>query len=303
MESENSPIAGLAVLLAWPSLCLSLILTGMVFHIESQEMTWAWPAPGGLQIKPRWIALMAAAAGTLSVILTALAISQSRRKRLLGTWLEWVSLHLLVFASIWVILPASIAPAWVWLLGAGLLGGTIVFAMRSNLAPGDTSGRAHSRYFFSRRNALSDSLFVILPLLAGYWATRGFALHVDGRTILTAIALYPVYALFQLSVFLLVPATRMQKMGYSSRAIAISCAVVFSLLHWPNPLLMAVTGLAMLLWARQFLRGRSILALALVMGIAATGFKFMLPQQWSWDMRIGPDYIEKRAEFAIDIGS
>ena len=137
--------------------------------------------------------------------------------------------------------------------------------------------------------------------LAGYWAARGFVLHVDGRTILTAIALYPVYALFQLSVFLLVPATRMQKMGYSSRAIAISCAVVFSLVHWPNPLLMAVTGLAMLLWARQFLHGRSILALALVMGIAATGFKFMLPQQWGWEMRIGPDYIEKRAGYAIDI--
>ena len=161
-------------------------------------------------------------------------------------------------------------------------------------------GGAASHYYFSRRNALSDSLFVLLPLLAGYWGTRGFALPAAGGTILTAIALYPLYALFQLSVFMLIPATRMQKMGYSSRAIAISCAVVFSLLHWPNPLLMVVTGLAMLLWTRQFLRGRSILALALVMSLAATGFKFMLPQQWSWEMRIGPDYIEKRAEHAID---
>ena len=78
-------------------------------------------------------------------------------------------------------------------------------------------------------------------------------------------------------------------MGYSTRVIAISCALVFSLLHWPNPLLMAITGFAMLIWARQFLRGRSILALALVMGIAATGARFMLPQAWTGEMRIGPD--------------
>lgn len=286
----------MTMLLAWPLLCFLLILTGMVFHIESQEMPWAWPTPVGWQFEPRWIALVAAATGSLAVILAALAINQSRRKRQFGTWLEWVSLPLLVFASIWVILPALIAPAWFWLLGAGLLGGTIAFTISSNHAPAG----APSRYFFSRRNALSDSLIVLLPLLAGYWAPRGFQPQVDGGTILASIALYTVYALFQLSVFLFVPATRMQKMGYPSRTIAISCAIVFSLVHWPNPLLMAVTGLAMLLWARQFLRGRSILALALIMGIAATGFKFMVPQQWSWEMRIGPDYIEKRAEYAID---
>jgi hypothetical protein len=36
------------------------------------------------------------------------------------------------------------------------------------------------------------------------------------------------------------------------------------------------------------------------MGMAATGFKFMLPQQWSWDMRIGPDYVEKRADYQVE---
>ncbi len=299
-----SKTASLAPLLAWPLLCLSLILTGLVFHIESQQLPWAWPVADGWQLEARWTALVAAATGSLAFILTVFAIIQSHHKRQFSTWLEWLSLHLLVFASIWLILPASTAPAWFWLLGTALLGGTIVFAMRSQAAPrgapGGTPGDAPPHYFFSRRNAFSDSLIVLLPLLAGYWAGPDFAVQADGGTLLSYLALYPLYALFQLSVFLLIPATRMQKMGYSARAIAISCALVFSLLHWPNPLLMTVTGLVMLLWARQFLHGRSILALALVMGIAATGFKFLVPQQWSWELRIGPDYIEKRTGHAMD---
>ena len=293
---QTSRIASLAPLFAWPLLCLSLIFTGLVFHIESQQVPWAWPAPNGWPIESRWIALAAAASGSLAVIMAGIAISQSHRRRQFGTWLEWLALHLLVFGSIWVILPASISPAWFWVLGAALLAGTIVLATRTNPAP----AHAPSHYFFSRSNALSDGLFIALPLLSGYWALRGFEPQAGGGTILSSIALYPVYALFQLSIFLLIPAVRMQKMGYSSRAIAISCAVVFSLLHWPNPLLMAATGLAMLIWARQFLGGRSILALALVMGIAATGARYMLPQSWTWEMRIGPDYIEKRAQHSME---
>lgn len=51
----------------------------------------------------------------------------------------------------------------------------------------------------------------------------------------------------------------------------------------------------MLVWARQFLKGRNLLILALMMGLAATGFRFAMPEQWAWEMRIGPDYMEKRA--------
>lgn len=291
--------AGLAPLLAWPLLCLALILTGLVFHIESQQIPWAWPAPNGWQINPQWLGLLAATIGSLAAILTVFSIRSVYRQAQLGTGLEWVSLHVLVFSCIWVILPATISPAWFWLLGATLLTGTLVLAIRSSNALEVEPGSTPSHYFFSRRNALSDCLFILSPLIAGYWATQGFGLQAAGGTILFSVVLYPLYALFQLCLFLLIPATRMQKMGYSARAIAISCALVFSLLHWPNPLLMAVTGFVMLIWARQFLRGRSILALALVMGIAATGVRFMLPQAWTGEMRIGPDYIEKRAQHSM----
>lgn len=297
---QASKWTGTAPLVAWPLLCLALILTGVVLNIESRLMPWAWPAPDGWQIEPRWIALSAAASGSLAVIMAGIAISQSRRRMQCGTWLEWLALHLLVFGSIWVILPASISPAWFWVLGAALLAGTLVLATRSRHVPAGVPQGIPGRYFFSRSNALSDSLFIALPLLAGYWVLQGFVPQANGGTILSSIALYPVYALFQLSIFLLIPAVRMQKMGYPPWAIAISCAVVFSLLHWPNPLLMAATGLAMLIWARQFLGGRSILALALVMGIAATGARYMLPQSWTWEMRIGPDYIEKRAQHSME---
>jgi hypothetical protein len=279
----------LAPLLAWPLLCLALILAGTAINVPVQQLPWAFPAA--------WDAasLLVMPLGTMTVLLavlfTLLAFKSAQRTGHTGVFAEWIVLQLLVFSSVWIILPAATSAVWIWVLGLSLITGTALLMMRSKGSwPGPGAGP-----YFSRQYALVDGLIVLLPLLAGVWASEGGVLLPASGRLVSSLLLYPLYALFQLGIFLAVPATRMIRMGYSPRAVSTTCAIVFCLAHWPNPLLMAGTGIAMFAWAGQFLRGRSILVLALIMGLAATGVRYVVPAQWTLDMRIGPDYIEKRA--------
>jgi len=289
--SKPSP----APLLAWPMLCLALILVGLAFNLSEPEISWAWPTFGAAPLTAGFHQLLAITAGFAAVILAIISARKLHRKEQAGIYFEWVLLHLLFYAALWIVLPASQGNAWLWALGVTMIVSTaiLVLGSRNSMPP------ANLRYFFSIKDALPDGIFLLLPLVAGIWLSQGVPVQHDSQQWLTSIFLYPLYALVQFSIFLLIPATRLIKMGYSSRSISISCAVVFCLAHWPNPLLMVVTGITMLVWAGQYLRGRNILILALIMGLSATGFRLMMPRQWSWDMRIGPDYIEKRTEHAM----
>ncbi len=293
--NDSQPIEhSLLPVLAWPLLCLAVIFTGIALFLPVHHLPWAWPLCSGWNGSTVLAFPLAMSAALGAAVISVLGLGKARKDGLAGTFLELISPQLLFFASIWLILPASTGRVWIWLLATTLIAVTAWLYLRSK-----ESWPAASRYFFSAKDALPDSLIVLLPILAGFWVSKGGHIPVDGGRLLSSLLLYPLYALFQLTIFLSIPATRMIKMGYSSRTIAVACAVVFSLAHWPNPLLMAVTSMVMLVWVGQFLRGRSILVLALVMGIAATGFRFMVPQQWTLDMRIGPDYIEKRAELSV----
>lgn len=206
--------------------------------------------------------------------------------------LEGVALPLLFFVSLWVILPSTDNKTWVWVLGSTLLAGSAWLLWRSK----PNWPAACNRYYFSKRDALPDVLVLALPLLLGWWLSDGDMQNLDTGRVGYSLLVYPLYALLQLSIFLAIPATRLKAMGIPRWAIIFTCALVFALAHLPNPVLMLVTGLAMLAWAGQFLRGRSLIALALIMGIAATGFRYAVPAHYHQELRIGPDYIEKRIE-------
>ncbi len=192
---------------------------------------------------------------------------------------ECLVLPLFFFTSLWLILPSVSGMIWTWLLGSVLLVATLALLHRSK----EYWLSISNRYYFSTRDAPFDALILLSPLAVGFALAGGSPVFLAVDRVVSSLLIYPIYALLQLSIFLAIPATRMIRLGYSSRTTCIGCAVVFSLAHLPNPLLMAFTGLAMLALCKQFLKGRSILVLALVMGIAATGFKFMVP----YDMELG----------------
>jgi len=209
-----------------------------------------------------------------------------------GVLIEGVFLPLLFFTSLWLILPSVNSTTWTWALGFILIAATLVLLFRSKEHWPFTG----NQYYFSKKDALFDVLILLSPLVLGFTLAGGFQVHIAADRVINSLLIYPVYALLQLSIFLAIPATRMLKLEYSSRTICMICALVFGLVHLPNPLLMLFTGMAMMVFCSQFLRGRSILVLALIMGIAATGFRFAVPFEWSGELRIGPDYIEKRQE-------
>lgn len=211
--------------------------------------------------------------------------------RNLALLLEGFALPALFFMAIWLVLPGERSEAVTWSLAAALLVGAAWLLWRSK----PHWPAACDRYRFSRKDAVVDAVILALPLLAGWWLTGGDWPPAEPGRIVKSLLVYPFYALLQLAIFLVIPATRLKAIGLSPLPVTLVCAAVFTLAHAPNPPLMWVTGLAMLAWAGQFQRGRSLLALALIMGIAATGFRYAVPPEYHQELRIGPDYIEKKS--------
>jgi hypothetical protein len=133
----------------------------------------------------------------------------------------------------------------------------------------------------------------------------GGDLH-DGRTLAVSLATYPLYAAVQLALVLGVTWPSLRRLGDRSTAPAVTAAaLLFALVHWPNPLLMALTGLGMLLWAREYGRGRPPWHLAVSMGLLATLAAQGLPDPWTEHMRAGPGCVRQRAVpvLAADAGA
>lgn len=223
-------------------------------------------------------------------------VTHSSQPHKLVTVLEILILPLLFFIGLWLIMPAAETATPINAMLGVLIAGTLWLLYRSKgIWPAK-----EKRFSFSVKQAPIDALILISPLVTGFILAGGMQVRLDGDAVIFSLLTYPLYALVQLSIFLIIPATRLNKLGLSPSLICIICALLFAMVHLPNPLLMLFTGLAMLAFCKQFLQGRSILAIALIMGIAATGFKAAIPQEWAMDMRIGPDYVEKREALTND---
>jgi len=118
-----------------------------------------------------------------------------------------------------------------------------------------------------------------------------------------SLFLYPAYAFIQLAVFLYIPVTRLRAMGVSNSTSTLIAALVFALVHWPNPLVMLVTLVGMLIWAHQFQIGRPVWQLAVVMGLTATTFSQFLPDDLTRHMRVGPGYVRSEAVMFLAEGA
>ena len=67
-------------------------------------------------------------------------------------------------------------------------------------------------------------------------------------------------------------------------------AVVFSLLHFPNPVLMAFTLLGGFFWSLSYLKAPNLYALAVSHGWLAVLALHSVPRSWLHQLRIGPTY-------------
>lgn len=259
--------------LAWPLCCLLLVSAGIVTHIPEEWMAFAWPW--------RWSGAETWSgpllAGTSFALLICLLLAGRRVSSL-----SWAFPSLLVFVGIWLLLPADPPLFLRWGLGlvALALSGWLVWPVLRE---------APLRMI---RFQVSDAMIIGIPLAVGLLV--GGWQDVHPAALAASLLLYPLYALLQLTLFVLLPVRQLAAKAVSPRVIALACGLAFGLVHWPNGLLMACTGVVALVWTRQYLEGRSLLAIALVMGIGATGFRLALPEAWTYDMKVGPALVETK---------
>jgi hypothetical protein len=111
-----------------------------------------------------------------------------------------------------------------------------------------------------------------------------------------ALAAYPLYAFAQMLVFQLFLVRRLVRIsGTGARTILIS-AGIFSLVHWPNGLLMGACFVGACVWTAAYLRRPNLYAIALSMGLAAASFASFLPRDLTRNLRTGPIYVQRLLE-------
>ena len=122
----------------------------------------------------------------------------------------------------------------------------------------------------------------------------------DTGAVLTSCALYPLYALIQLTLLLALPWPCCSgPPGHRPWPRTLLAAALFALVHWPNPAAMLLTAGGMMFWAREFGRGRPLPAIALSMGLLATLAAQGLPAAWTWHMQVGPAAVRQQAVSAV----
>lgn len=142
-------------------------------------------------------------------------------------------------------------------------------------------------FFAACRLLLLPTAFVVLLIIAAGWFTSHSILIAPWRN---RFLLLPLWALFQqyaLNGFI----NRRAQLALStgSRSIIV-VAIVFSLLHFPNPVLMGLTLVGGVIWAAVYQRQPNLYALALSHAVSSLTLALMIPPSLLNSLRVGFKY-------------
>lgn len=286
MTPPRSPFPWPLVFGTLVSTAVALTLGGQIWRASPIELTCGWPLGIGWPGWTRVTAVAAALAGIVAAACHWLGWRRARAARLVRPWAGLVLLHGAAFFGIWFLLPASDVQPIHWLVAGAIVPVVAVWALPGARWLNPWQGRWRlAPYLYL------DLVAVCMPVV--FWLLHRTLVE-PGRVAL-ALATYPVYALFQLIAVLALPAALMGRLGLPRRGIVVICATMFALLHWPNPLVMAATGVIMIPWAMAHLGGRRLLMSAVIMGVAAASFTQFMPVSWTYHMKVGPGLVRLRA--------
>ncbi len=287
----------LLLALGWLAACIAAVAIGQALRLGPAEAAYAWPLPHPLGWLTRVLLPLALGCCGIAVVLLTVAAAHARALRVQKPWARLLLIQPLLLAFIWLVWPANGRQPWsgaapeVLLLAAlGIASCMYLVWKRGRKALGAAP---------RPREFLRDGAFLVIILAAGLLGGGKISL----QALISAAVLYPLFALVQLSVMLILPATDLRRCGSSPRLTALSCALVFGLLHWPNLLLAAATAVAMFFWAQDRLAGRGLISLALGMGLLGAAFSQALPDPWTAHMRVGPGYIRQTVREDLAAGN
>ncbi|MBN1352445.1 CPBP family intramembrane metalloprotease [candidate division KSB1 bacterium] len=109
-----------------------------------------------------------------------------------------------------------------------------------------------------------------------------------GWILFPKVLVYFFWALFQQFFFTVYFVTRLRDIFPSRAKIALICALLFSLIHLPNPALMIATLVCGFLWALIYYSYPNLYLIALSHAILAVLFKYSLPNILIHGMKVGP---------------
>ncbi|MBD3219994.1 hypothetical protein GF314_02020 [bacterium] len=263
---------------------LAAVLAASRWRLAPAEWPVAWPGPGaGLHAAPGfWVVVAVAAVTALAAWWRA---DRARRPALLVVLL-WPAVAV---ALAWIVVPTHGAPDRPTLVAMVAVLLAVVWLWRRRAGRTPASAR---RWHEGRAWRAGHAAVITAGVTAGI-LTGGFT---DARAIAISVVFYPFYGLVQLGLLLALTWPDLQRAtGDGRRAAVVTAAAVFALVHWPNPLVMALTGAGMLFWAREYARGRPLWALALSMGLLATLAAQGLPDEVTHHMRVGPGEVRARS--------
>lgn len=275
---------GLAVV-AW---AFAVLMLAAGYRLAPPEWPFAWPGPGAGALRQPWPALLAA--GALLTVAMLWRRAEPGERRAFGFLLVWPAVPV---AVAWVALPLRDAsPAALAALVAALL--TLAVAVRRVGPPAPS--RPRRRWHAGRAWRLGHGLALAAGLAVGF-ALGGLG---DLRAVGLSLLFYPLYAAVQLTLLLVLPWPSLIRVSRGRTTVAAAvAAALFALVHWPNPLLIVLTGGGMVFWAREYARGRPVWTLAVSMGLLATLAAQGLPDAVNHHMRVGPAEARLRAVPAL----
>ncbi len=269
--------------MAWTFLFINLLAILLAAKLRYAGVELANASPVAMADWLWWtaIAASAAAAAAAAALMGRKMFVTSRRPLA----------ELLVFPAMfvfeWGMLPPEHwrAVDWIVIAGFAVVVAAMFLADRKNFQQWGVTGKNFIPA--AGRLAIPTLIMAAAPIIAACFIGSDFT-----PQRLAATLLYPVYALVQLLVFQVFLVTRLRRVTESRATIILISAGMFSLMHWPNGVLMAACFVAAVVWTWVYLDRPNVYTLAIAMGIAAMAFSNALPRDVTQNMRTGPRYVQ-----------
>jgi len=204
----------------------------------------------------------------------------------LAGW-EIVSVVISGLLAEWVMLAFLGPKRWTVLVPVVLALGLMVFSHRAYGEKAKDLGFRLDNLAAAARLLLLPTLLALCFILAVSWFTAD---SLTLKPLRPRFLLLPLWALFQQYALQAYVNRRAQiVLGTGARSVFL-VALIFAVLHLPNPLLTSLTLVGGILWAAVYQRQPNLYALAISHAIVAAAVALWLPTEATGSLRVGFKY-------------